>query len=96
MDADAGTQIGSHWMLLATVGGGFVGVFMFLKLLLNAIDARSDERHRLFWSNGGGDLLSEKVESGVLRALQKHQIECPHSQRVDALEERIITLERRD
>lgn len=96
MDADPGTQIGSHWILLATLAGGIVAMFFFFRALLNAIDNRSDERHRLFWSNGGGDLLSEKVKVGVMDALREHQIDCPHSQRVDSLEERIVTLERRD
>ena len=96
MSTDAGSQIGGHWVLLATVGGGIMGSLLFLKLLLNAIDARSDERHRLFWSNGGGDLLSQKVKIGVMDALKEHQVLCPHSQRVESLEERIVTLERRD
>lgn len=92
--SDTGSQIGSHWILLATVAGGFAGIFLFMRALLNAIDDRSDERHRLFWSNGGGELLSEKVKTGVLEALHEHQIECPHSQRVSAVEERLVTLER--
>ena len=95
---DAETQIGSHWTVVtsvvAAVAGAIVGIFFFTRALMNALDNRSDERHRLFWSNGGGELLTGRVKAGVLEALAEHQVSCPHSLRVESLEDRVVTLER--
>ena len=85
---------GVKWEIILGGVGGLASVFAMLRLLLNAADTRSDERIRMFLSNGGGELLEARVKAGVLSALNEHQINCPMKDRLSVVEERLTTIER--
>lgn len=96
----AGRAVGDHWVLLVALGGGVGGVALFLKLVANTFDSRTDERLKLAMENGIGAKLSGKiavqVKAAVLEALSEHQVQCPHAARVSDLAERVVSLERRE
>lgn len=96
-DATAASKaVGDHWFLLVALGGSIAGVTMFLRLIMSAVDGRTEEKVKLMLTNGLGEHLEKRIEAGLDRALRNHTMVCPQAPRVESLEERIVTLERAD
>lgn len=70
--------IGTGLTLLLT-GAGLLGH------ALRAQDRRIEERMRLFFSNGGGDLIAARVKLSLIEALNEHSGSCPLHDRVAEL-----------
>ena len=91
---DDGKTLAEHWPLLVLLAGSFGGVFFFIRALMGALDSRQHENIKLYFSNGGRQVLVDAAKAGALEALAEHTLICPQSPRVQSIEERLITLER--
>ena len=88
-----GNTIVEHWTLLGMVVGFLVGL---AAIGYKAKRLFRDEVHEglvLSMNNGGGDLLKEIVHGAVTKALSRHEVVCPHRDRIAKLEERVRQME---
>lgn len=81
----------------ATSIGVFIGILGIaggvIRYVMRAADNRMVEKIKLFLGNGGGDMIANKVELGIIRALNNHQNTCPLSARVDDLAATVHSLQ---
>ena len=68
--------------IIGTGIGVVVGLATLFRAALSAADRRIEERQRLFWSNGGADLIADRIKVSVLEALAEHAQSCPLHDRV--------------
>lgn len=63
-------------LTMLVAGAGLLG------RMLKAQDNRIEEKIKLFFANGGGDLIASKIKVVVVDALQSHSGSCPLHDRV--------------
>jgi len=88
-----GNTVGEHWTLIGVVAGFLIGLFA---VGFKAKKAFRDEVHEglvLSLTNSGGDLIKAIVHSAVTEAMSKHEVICPHKDRLARLEERVRQME---
>ena len=84
-----GNTVGEHWTLLGMIVGFLVGL---AAIGYKAKKVFRDEVHEglvLALTNSGGDLIKSIVHGAVTEAMSRHEIVCPHKDRLARLEERV-------
>ena len=88
-----GNVVGEHWTLLGMIVGFLVGL---AAIGYKAKRVFRDEVHEglvLSLTNSGGDLIKSIVHGAVTEAMSRHEIVCPHKDRLARLEERVRQME---